>query len=236
MQFAAEKVRSTGNQKVLLTERGTTFGYQDLVVDFRSIPIMKKFAPVIMDCTHSLQQPNQSSGVTGGKPELIATIAKAAMAVGADGLSMLPFGNGAERILNNVDLGAQLQGLNFNRHSQAHLIRAGLEGIAFAFVYGMGILQEMGLDLKVMRVGNDNLFQSRIFAETIATLCQSKIEMLDTTGAVGAAKGAGFGAGLYGTLREALGSTPVVGGYAPLADASAYEAAYQRWLHKLSNK
>lgn len=156
--------------------------------------------------------------------------------VGADGLSMLPFGNGAERILNNVDLGAQLQGLNFNRHSQAHLIRAGLEGIAFAFVYGMGILQEMGLDLKVMRVGNDNLFQSRIFAETIATLCQSKIEMLDTTGAVGAAKGAGFGAGLYSTLREALGSTPVVGGYAPLADASAYEAAYQRWLHKLSNK
>ncbi len=86
MQFAAEKVRSTGNQKVLLTERGTTFGYQDLVVDFRSIPIMKQFAPVIMDCTHSLQQPNQTSGVTGGKPELIATIAKAAMAVGADGL------------------------------------------------------------------------------------------------------------------------------------------------------
>ena len=156
--------------------------------------------------------------------------------VGADGLSMLPFGNGAERILNNVDLGAQLQGLNFNRHGQAHLVRAGLEGIAFAFVYGMSILQEMGLDLKVMRVGNDNLFQSRIFAETIATLCQSKIEMLDTTGAVGAAKGAGFGAGLYGTLREALGSTPVVGGYSPLADAGAYEAAYQRWLHKLSNK
>lgn len=86
MQFAAEKVRSTGNDKVLLTERGTTFGYQDLVVDFRSIPIMKQFAPVIMDCTHSLQQPNQSSGVTGGKPELIATIAKAAIAVGADGL------------------------------------------------------------------------------------------------------------------------------------------------------
>lgn len=159
--------------------------------------------------------------------------------VGADGLSMLPFGNGAERILNNVDLGAQVQGLNFNRHGQAHLVRAGLEGIAFSFVYGMSILQEMGLDLKVMRVGNDNLFQSRIFAETIATLCQSKIEMLDTTGAVGAAKGAGFGAGLYGTLREALGSTPVVGGYAPLTDTSAYEAAYQRWLnslHKLSNK
>jgi 2-dehydro-3-deoxyphosphooctonate aldolase (KDO 8-P synthase) len=71
---------------VLITERGTTFGYQDLVVDFRGIPVMKQFAPVVMDCTHSLQQPNQPSGVTGGKPGLIETIAKAAIAVGADGL------------------------------------------------------------------------------------------------------------------------------------------------------
>ncbi|MDQ3141064.1 MAG: 3-deoxy-8-phosphooctulonate synthase [Bacteroidota bacterium] len=87
MKFAVDKVKESGNNKVWLTERGTTFGYQDLVVDFRSIPIMKSFAvPVIMDCTHSLQQPNQSSGVTGGKPELISTIAKAAIAVGADGL------------------------------------------------------------------------------------------------------------------------------------------------------
>lgn len=87
MKFAVEKVQNEGNQKVMLTERGNSFGYTDLVVDYRNIPIMKGHGvPVIMDCTHSLQQPNQSSGVTGGNPELIETIAKAAIAAGADGL------------------------------------------------------------------------------------------------------------------------------------------------------
>jgi 2-dehydro-3-deoxyphosphooctonate aldolase (KDO 8-P synthase) len=86
MVHAVNKVKETGNLKVWLTERGTTFGYQDLVVDFRGIPAMRHFAPTILDCTHSLQQPNQSSGVTGGRPELIETIARAGIAVGADGL------------------------------------------------------------------------------------------------------------------------------------------------------
>jgi 2-dehydro-3-deoxyphosphooctonate aldolase (KDO 8-P synthase) len=87
MQFAKEKIESQGNEKVMLTERGTTFGYHDLIVDYRGIPIMKAFGkPVIMDCTHALQQPNQASGVTGGKPELIDTIAKCAIVSGADGL------------------------------------------------------------------------------------------------------------------------------------------------------
>jgi 2-dehydro-3-deoxyphosphooctonate aldolase (KDO 8-P synthase) len=87
MQFAADKVREEGNEQVMLTERGTTFGYQDLIVDFRGIPVMQSFqAPVILDCTHSLQQPNQSSGVTGGRPALIETIARAGVAVGVDGL------------------------------------------------------------------------------------------------------------------------------------------------------
>ncbi len=87
MQFAVEKVKNEGNNQVVLTERGTTFGYQDLIVDFRNIPIMKKFdVPVVLDCTHSLQQPNQSSGVTGGQPEMISTIAKAGIASGADGI------------------------------------------------------------------------------------------------------------------------------------------------------
>lgn len=87
MQFAINKVTEQGNEKVMATERGTTFGYQDLVVDYRGIPIMKSFGkPVIMDCTHALQQPNQSSGITGGRPELIETIAKCAIAAGADGL------------------------------------------------------------------------------------------------------------------------------------------------------
>lgn len=86
MGHAVNKIKDAGNNKVWLTERGTTFGYQDLVVDYRGLPVMQQFAPTIMDCTHSLQQPNQSSGVTGGRPELIGTIAKAAVAVGVDGL------------------------------------------------------------------------------------------------------------------------------------------------------
>lgn len=87
MQFAAQKIERSGNHKIMLTERGTTFGYQDLVVDYRNFPIMKRFGyPLIMDCTHSLQQPNQSAGITGGNPELIETIARAAIATGADGL------------------------------------------------------------------------------------------------------------------------------------------------------
>ncbi|WP_270087546.1 3-deoxy-8-phosphooctulonate synthase [Sphingobacterium sp. SYP-B4668] len=87
MKFAVDKVKDSGNDKVFLTDRGNTFGYQDLIVDFRGIPEMKSFdVPTVMDCTHSLQQPNQTSGVTGGKPQLIETIAKAAIAVGADGL------------------------------------------------------------------------------------------------------------------------------------------------------
>jgi 2-dehydro-3-deoxyphosphooctonate aldolase (KDO 8-P synthase) len=87
MRFAIEKVKSIGNDNIMLTDRGTMFGYGDLVVDFRGIPKMQKFnVPVVVDCTHSLQQPNQSSGVTGGDPEMIETIAKAAIAVGADGL------------------------------------------------------------------------------------------------------------------------------------------------------
>ncbi len=87
MKFAVEKIRRAGNEKIVLTERGTTFGYQDLVVDYRNIPWMKEHkTPVVMDCTHALQQPNQTSGVTGGNPQLIATIAKAAIATGADGL------------------------------------------------------------------------------------------------------------------------------------------------------
>lgn len=87
MQFAVDKISQSGNDKIILTERGTTFGYQDLVVDYRGIPAMKKMqVPVVMDCTHSLQQPNQVSGVTGGNPEMIETIARAAIAVGADGL------------------------------------------------------------------------------------------------------------------------------------------------------
>jgi 2-dehydro-3-deoxyphosphooctonate aldolase (KDO 8-P synthase) len=87
MQFAVDKIRQSGNEQVVLTDRGTTFGYQDLIVDYRGIPAMRAMGvPVVLDCTHSLQQPNQTSGVTGGNPAMIETIARAGIAVGADGL------------------------------------------------------------------------------------------------------------------------------------------------------
>lgn len=96
MRFAVNKVLDSGNNEVTVTERGSSFGYQDLIVDYRGIPVMKQFAPVIMDITHSLQQPNQESGVTGGKPELIETVARAAIATGADGLFIETHPNPAE--------------------------------------------------------------------------------------------------------------------------------------------
>jgi 2-dehydro-3-deoxyphosphooctonate aldolase (KDO 8-P synthase) len=105
MQFAVEKVRSTGNNHILLTERGNSFGYQDLVVDFRNIPIMQSFGvPVILDATHSLQQPNQSTGVTGGKPELIATICKAGIATGVDGLFIETHPNPSEALSDGKNM------------------------------------------------------------------------------------------------------------------------------------
>ncbi len=107
MRFAVEKVYSTGNRQVLLTERGTTFGYHDLVVDFRSVPIMKSIGvPVVVDCTHSVQKPNQTVGVTGGDPSMIETLALAAIATGADGLFMEVHPNPAQAL---SDAASQLQ-------------------------------------------------------------------------------------------------------------------------------
>ncbi|MEP7265174.1 MAG: 3-deoxy-8-phosphooctulonate synthase [Bacteroidota bacterium] len=105
MKFAVNKIRESGNDKVMLTERGSMFGYQDLIVDYRGISVMQSFkTPVVMDITHSLQQPNQSSGVTGGKPELIATIAKAAIAVGVDGIFLETHPNPAEALSDGANM------------------------------------------------------------------------------------------------------------------------------------
>ena len=153
--------------------------------------------------------------------------------VGSDGLRILPFGNGAERMLANKSPGAQLMNLDFNRHSRAHLYRAGLEGVAFAFVYGMKLLKEMGLDLSVIRVGDDNLFQSAVFSETIATLVDSKIEMMKTTGAVGAAKAAGAGLGIYNSLEEAMSNNTLVHLYEPKLEKEKYQVAYDLWEEDL---
>ncbi len=111
---------------------------------------------------------------------------------GSEGLTILPFGNGAERILYNRDIGSKVHHLNFNRHSKAHLARAALEGIAFAFVYGLEIMKNDGVIPRVIRVGNDNMFRSDVFAQTIATLADIQIEVYETTGATGAARACAF--------------------------------------------
>jgi xylulokinase len=154
----------------------------------------------------------------------------ASVPIGADGLRILPFGNGAERMLNNLDAGAQVNGLQLNRHTAAHLYRAGLEGIAFSFVYGVQILREMGLDISVMRVGNDNLFQSAVFSKTIATLLGCSIDVVQTTGAVGAAKAAGVATGIYPDIETAMVNVTVIGRYEPEMDrVGEYRGAYGVW-------
>lgn len=156
-----------------------------------------------------------------------------AIPVGSEGLRMLPFGNGAERMLCNRNVGAQIINLNFNRHTRAHLYRGALEGIAFSFVYGIQILKEMGMSIGVMRVGNDNLFQSEIFSSTIATLMDCQIEMLKTTGAVGAAKASGVAIGAYASAEEAIGKGDIVKTYEPLSEKGKYEATYHNWQKDL---
>ncbi|PHI19206.1 carbohydrate kinase [Lewinellaceae bacterium SD302] len=157
------------------------------------------------------------------------------VAVGANGLSFIPFGNGTERMFGNQQIGAHLLHLDLNRHEQGDLIRAGIEGIAFAFVYGMRIMKgELGMDLSMIRVGNDNLFQSKIFANTIATLSGATIEVHNTTGAVGAAMAGAAGAGLVDELKTAMARQQIVERIEPTQHSAEYEEAYARWLKGLS--
>ena len=149
--------------------------------------------------------------------------------IGSEGLRMLPFGNGAERMLGNRDIGSQVHNLRLTRHTRHHMYRAALEGVAFSFVYGMSILKEMGMKVDVMRVGNDNLFLSGIFSQTIANLVGCRIEVADATGAVGAAKAAGVVPGLYPSLDKAMGNIQLVKTYESDVNKTEHEAAYQRW-------
>ena len=153
--------------------------------------------------------------------------------IGAEGLRILPFGNGAERIFENKDLGAHMINLEFNQHSQAHVFRAALEGIAFSFVYGLDILREMGIHISVLKVGNDNLFQSAVFSQTIASLTGCEIDVLETTGAVGAALASGVGIGEFSSIEEAMTEPNIVKQYHPEKDSNEYERAYSLWKSDL---
>lgn len=154
--------------------------------------------------------------------------------IGADGVTFLPFGNGAERMLANRDLGAQIHGLSFNRHDRAHLCRAVQEGIVFAFHYGMGILRRTGLSPSVIRAGRANMFLSPLFRQALATLSGATIELFDTDGSVGAARGAGIGVGAYASPEEAFSGLERLETIEPdAAQAEVYHAAYAEWAAHL---
>ncbi len=150
--------------------------------------------------------------------------------IGADGLSILPFGNGAERVLCDREVGASIHGINFNRHSQAHLLRAAQEGIVFSFAYGMEIMTAMGMNLQTIRAGKANMFLSPIFRDTLAGVTGATIELCDTDGSVGAARGAGIGAGIYADHHEAFATLKKLQIIEPKTkDQNAYAEAYERW-------
>ena len=155
--------------------------------------------------------------------------------IGSEGVCILPFGNGAERMLENRESGCSIHGLHFNRHGQAHLVRAAQEGIVFSFQYGIEIMEQMGLKVDKIHAGLANMFQSRIFRETLAGVSGATIELYNTDGSVGAAKGAGIGAGIYRNAQEAFATLERLEVVLP-QNEGAYRAAYEAWkAHLKSN-
>ena len=154
--------------------------------------------------------------------------------VGSEGVSILPFGNGAERMLQDQETGCSVQGLNFNIHNRNHLLRAAQEGIVFSFKYGIDIMKGMGIDVKKIHAGCANMFLSPLFRETLADITGAVIELYDTDGATGAAKGAGIGAGVYRDHGEAFATLEKLGVTEPdPVRAATCAEAYGRWLECL---
>lgn len=150
--------------------------------------------------------------------------------IGSDGISVIPFGNGAERVLENREVGASIHGINFNRHTRAHLLRAEQEGIVFSFCYGMEIMRKMGMDIKTIHAGKANMFLSKMFRDTLASTSGATIDLLETDGSMGAAKGAGMGCGIYKDHDEAFASLKRVATIEPdVAHEGEYLEAYARW-------
>ena len=154
----------------------------------------------------------------------------ASVPIGSEGVTIIPFGNGAERVLENREIGCSVNGLNFNKHHKAHLVRAAQEGIVFSFCYGMEIMQQMGMDIKKIHAGKANMFLSPLFRNTLAGVSGATIELYDTDGSVGAAKGAGIGAGIYKNSDEAFATLEKLQVIEPdVKQQEAYKAAYERW-------
>ena len=152
--------------------------------------------------------------------------------IGSAGVSVLPFGNGAERMLENKEVGCSLHGVNFNVHSKAHLLRAAQEGIVFSFKYGIEIMEQMGMKVNKIHAGHANMFLSPIFRNTLAGVTGAVIDLYDTDGSVGAAKGAGIGAGIYKDNTEAFATLEKLAVIEP-SDVDEYAAAYEVWKSRL---
>lgn len=156
--------------------------------------------------------------------------------VGSCGVTVLPFGNGAERVLENRELGCSFLGINFNNTGRSHLLRAAQEGIVFSFMYGMEIMEGIGMNINRIHAGNANMFLSPIFRDTLSSVSGATIELYDTDGAVGAAKGAGLGAGIYKNSNEAFASLEKLGEVHPASDRTPYLEAYARWKEALQRQ
>lgn len=154
--------------------------------------------------------------------------------IGSGGISILPYGNGAERMLENREIGCSINGLNFNLHGKQHIVRAAQEGIVFSFKYGIDIMESMGIPVQKIHAGHANMFLSPIFRDTLAGVTGATIELYDTDGSVGAAKGAGIGAGIYKDNNEAFATLDKLAVIEPKAcDLSQYAEAYARWKELL---
>ncbi len=156
------------------------------------------------------------------------------VSVGSDNLQLIPFGNGAERMFDNQTIGTHICNLNLNKHNRSHIFRAALEGIAFSFVYGMEILKKDNTEIKVIRAGNDNLFRSEIFSNTVATLINQEIEIYNTTGAIGAARAAGLSDGTFKEFGTMITKNDHVMTYHPLQNQEDYKEAYTNWKRELN--
>lgn len=152
--------------------------------------------------------------------------------IGSAGVSILPFGNGAERMLENREVGCSIHGVNFNIHSQAHLLRAAQEGIVFSFKYGIEVMEQMGMNVNKIHAGHANMFLSPIFRNTLSGVTGAVIELYDTDGSVGAAKGAGIGAGIYKDNTEAFSTLEKLAVIEP-SDTQEYKDAYEVWKSRL---
>ena len=156
--------------------------------------------------------------------------------VGSEGVTIFPFGNGAERVLQNREVGCSLHGINFNIHNRNHIIRAAQEGIVFSFYYGIEIMKQIGLDIKRIHAGHANMFLSPVFRTTLASVSGASIDLIDTDGAMGAAKGAGMGAGIYKDNNEAFGTLRTIEIVNPSNDRAPYLEAYERWKNYLEKE